>query len=196
MAFAATEVASTELLTSHIELRATRRTDLDALHEAIVETLPALVRWLPWARPGHDRLDTRRYLRSARSAWNRRTAFEFVLETRDDGALLGAVSLHRIDWLRRCAGLGYWIRSSRQGQGLATEAVGALIDHAFDTLRMHRLEVLIALDNSASQRVAAKLGFSREGVAREVELVNGRYLDHVQYGLLRSDPPRPTPEPR
>ena len=187
MAFAATETASTELLTPRVELRASRRTDLDPLNEAIVETLPALMRWLPWARQGHDRLDTRRYLRGSRSAWNRRTTFEFVLEARDDGELLGVASLHRIDWLRRSAGVGYWIRSSRQRQGLATEAVRALIDHAFDTLRMHRLEVQIALDNAASQRVAGKLGFSREGVAREVELVNVRYIDHIQYALLRTD---------
>ena len=43
----------------------------------------------------------------------------------------------------------------------------------------------MALENHTSQRVVEKLGFEREGVAREVEFVNGRYLDHIQYSLLR-----------
>ena len=111
-----------------------------------------------------------------------------MIEDRAARALLGVVSLHRIDWTRRCAGLGYWIRRASQRKGYATEAVGRLIDHAFQELGMHRLEAHIGLENRASQRVVEKLGLLREGVARGVEFVDGRYLDHVQYGLLRTDP--------
>jgi RimJ/RimL family protein N-acetyltransferase len=190
MAFATNDPASSELITPRVELRPAQRGDLDGLHAAILETLPELIRWLPWARAGHSRLDTRRYLRGSRTAWSQRHTFEFVLEDRDGGSLLGVVSLHRIDWLRRCAGLGYWIRHSRQRQGLATETVGALIDHAFGTLRLHRLEAHIAPENTASQGVARALGFVREGIAREAEFVDGQHLDHIQFSVLRSDPRR------
>ena len=90
--------------------------------------------------------------------------------------------------MRRCAGLGYWIRHSRQREGLATEVVRALIDHAFGPLRLHRLEALIASENTASQGVARKLGLVREGIARQAEFVDGRYQDHIQFSVLRSDP--------
>jgi ribosomal-protein-alanine N-acetyltransferase len=58
---------------------------------------------------------------------------------------------------------------------------------AFRTGELHRIEAHVALENRASQRVVEKLGFRREGVARQIEYVNGRYLDHVQYSRLRTD---------
>jgi ribosomal-protein-serine acetyltransferase len=158
-----------------------------ALDEAIQETLPDLVRWLPWARPNHTRQDTRLYLRGARLARSKRRAFEFLVEDIQSGAVLGITSLHRIDWARRCAGLGYWIRRSAWGKGAATEATDAVIEYAFHDLALNRLEVHVAPENLASLRVAEKLGFQREGIAREAELINGQYSDHVQYSLLRSD---------
>jgi ribosomal-protein-serine acetyltransferase len=181
------ELAPTELRTERLRLRAPRRGDSGPLHEAIEETLEQLVLWLPWARPAHSRTETRRYLRAARLAWARRTAFEFVIEAATGGPILGVTSLHRIDWLRRSAGIGYWIRRSRSGDGLATEASDALLAHAFDALMLHRVEALVALANKPSQRVVEKLGFTREGVAREAEFVDGRFLDHFQYSLLDGD---------
>jgi len=181
------ELAPTEILTERLRLRAPRRGDSGPLHAAIDETLEQLVPWLPWARPGHSRADTRRYLRAARLAWARATAFEFVIESRPDGPIVGVISLHRIDWLRRSAGIGYWIRRSRFGQGLATEACDALVAHAFAALTLHRIEALVALVNKPSQRVVEKLGFTREGVAREVEFIDGEFLDHFQYSRLESD---------
>ncbi len=110
--------------------------------------------------------------------------------------VLGITSLHRIDWARRSAGVGYWIRSSVWGKGFATEANQAMIEHAFHDLALHRLELHIAPANPASLRVAEKLGFQREGIARESELIDGRYADHVQYSLLRSDRFEPSGGPR
>ncbi len=143
--------------------------------------------WLPWARPGHDRNETRRYLRGARQLRAERRAFEFVIEDAKQGELLGMMSLHRIDWARRTAGLGYWLRRSRRGEGNVTEAGQALIEHAFRDLRLHRLELHVAPENHVSHRVAAKLGFRHEGLARDSEWINSRYRDHVQYSLLDSD---------
>jgi len=181
------ELAPTELLTERLRLRAPRRGDSGPLHEAITETLDQLVPWLPWARPGHTRAETRRYLRAARAAWARRTSFEFVIETVGGGTVLGVTSLHRVDWMRRSAGIGYWIRRSRFGNGFATEACEAVLAHAFDALRINRVEALVALANKPSQRVVEKLGFTREGVSRDAELIDGEFLDHYQYSLLDRD---------
>lgn len=181
------ELASTELLTTRLRLRSPRRSDSGLLHEAIEETLEQLVPYLPWARPDHSLAETRRYLRASRTAWTRRTSFEFLIEAPADGRILGVASLHRIDWLRRSAGIGYWIRRTRTGEGLATEAAGALIAHAFDTRLIHRIEALVAPANKPSQRVVEKLGFTREGLARDIEFIDGAFLDHFQYSLLSRD---------
>jgi RimJ/RimL family protein N-acetyltransferase len=180
--------AGGELTTERLLLRPPKRTDAAALHQAIAETLPELSRWLPWARPGHGRLDTRRYLRGARLGWARRSAFEFVVEELESETLVGIASVHRIDWTRSCAGLGYWMRTTYQRRGYATEAARAAALWAFRHLELHRLELHIALANAASHRVAQRLAARREGIARDAERVGGRYLDHVQYALLGSDP--------
>ena len=102
--------------------------------------------------------------------------------------MLGVTSLHRIDWVRHSAGIGYWIRRSRFGHGLRDRGRARRCSaHAFDALRINRVEALVALANKPSQRVVEKLGFTREGVAREAELIDGDFLDHYQYSLLDSD---------
>ncbi|MFQ5512808.1 MAG: GNAT family N-acetyltransferase [Myxococcota bacterium] len=185
--FVLDEARRGDLRTRRLRLRAPRRSDLLSLHEAIAETLPELIRWLPWAHPGHDLQDTRRYLRGARLARARRQSFELVIEGLSDGALHGIVSLHRIDWLRRSAGLGYWVRRASWGKGIATEAGLRLIEHAFGDLMLHRLEAHVAPANGASVRVVEKLGFQSEGLARGVELIAGAFQDHLQYSLLSTD---------
>lgn len=176
-----------ELRSERLALRPPRRSDLDDLHAAITESLPDLVRWLPWARADHARADSRRYLRAAQGARSARSAFEFAIFARQDDTFLGMGSLHRLDWPRRSCGLGYWIRRGCWGKGYASEAAATLVVHAFESLRLHRVEALVALENTASHRVIEKLGFTREGVARRIERVNGDYLDHVQYSLLATD---------
>lgn len=179
--------AGAEIGTARLRLRPPRRADLRPLHEAIAETLDELVRWLPWAREDHGRRDTREFVRRARAAWVRRLAFELVIEAPAERRIVGGASLHRIDWMRRSAGLGYWVRRTAQGRGIATEAAGALAEHGFRVYGLHRLEAHVAVGNDASHRVIEKLGFTREGIAREVELIGGEFCDHVQYSLLRRD---------
>jgi ribosomal-protein-alanine N-acetyltransferase len=179
--------------TERLRLRAPSRAHVGPLDAAIQETLPELVRWLPWARRGHSRADSRFYVQSARHARARRLAFEFVIELADSGLVLGMTSLHRVDWHRRTAGLGYWIRRSHWNQGIAAEAAMATLEQAFRHHRLHRVEAHVAVENHGSHRVVEKLGFRREGVARAYELVDGHYLDHVQYSLLSTDFERARP---
>ena len=174
--------------TDRLTLRLPRRTDLAALDAAISETLDELVEWLPWAHAAHSRADSKQYLRHTRITYRERSAVEVALCSRDDGQLVGMASLHRIDWQRASAGVGYWVRRTRWGKGYATEGAGALVAYGLRELDLHRLEAHVATSNFASQRVVEKIGFHREGVARGIEQINGRYLDHIQYSRLRDDP--------
>lgn len=106
---------------------------------------------------------------------------------RDEERLVGVVGLHRVDWSRRAAGLGYWIRRSAWDHGIATEAAARTVEFGFRTLGLHRIEAHVATENRRSQRVIDKLGFRREGIARGIERLGGRYVDHIQYSLLRGE---------
>jgi RimJ/RimL family protein N-acetyltransferase len=83
--------------------------------------------------------------------------------------------------------IGYWVRSDETAKGVATEATAALVRVGFEELGFHRLTLRIAVGNRASERVAEKLGFTREGVLREELLIRGRWTDHTLFALLEHE---------
>ena len=79
---------------------------------------------------------------------------------------MGGAGLNAIRHDHRFCNLGYWVRQSRQGQGIATRIVHALANQAFGPLQLQRVEIVVAVGNLASERVAVKSGALHEGVAR------------------------------
>jgi ribosomal-protein-serine acetyltransferase len=115
-----------------------------------------------------------------------RNGFEMALML--DERMVGAAGFAGIDWVARATSVGYWLSEEHQGRGLMTGAVGALVDHAFGELELHRVEIQAAEGNGRSRAIPERLGFREEGLLREAEHVGGRYLDLVVYGLLATDP--------
>ena len=101
--------------------------------------------------------------------------------------LCGAIRLNHIEIENRKASVGYYLGAQHQGAGLATSSVRAVLKFAYERLGFHRIELRCASDNLPSQRLAERLGFSWEGLLRQTELIDGAYVDHFVYGLLRPD---------
>jgi ribosomal-protein-alanine N-acetyltransferase len=114
------------------------------------------------------------------------SSLPFRLTLRDDpaGPFVGAANLTQI-----CRGpfaacyLGYHLDSAHVGLGLMTEALRAVIAHAFDGLALHRIMANYVPSNVRSAKVLAKLGFVIEGYAREYLFIDGRWQDHVLSSL-------------
>jgi RimJ/RimL family protein N-acetyltransferase len=100
---------------------------------------------------------------------------------------LGWCSLSRWNRDYRSAALGYCFREVAWGHGYATEAARAVLQWAFDTLELNRVQAETDTRNLASARVLEKLGFVREGTLREDCVVNGDVSDSWVYGLLRRE---------
>jgi len=81
----------------------------------------------------------------------------------------------------RSANVGYWVDAKRNGRGLATRAVAAVVEHAFGTLALHRLQAGTLVDNVASQRVLEKNGFECIGLARNYLHIGGAWRDHLLF---------------
>ena len=113
-----------------------------------------------------------------------RAESSFVL-TLDGGRAFGCINIHNED--EGMAGLGYITDKAFWGQGYTSEAVQAVIRHAFDTLKLNRLWLEMDPGNAGSARVAAKCGFTPEGVQRKSYLMNGTYFDTANFGLLYED---------
>ena len=103
------------------------------------------------------------------------------------GAFLGGIGLHHINKLDRCANLGYWVRTSRRGQGIAPAAVRFIAHFGFQQLNLNRLEIIVEVRNKASQRVAEKVGAKREGLLRKRIWLAGAAHDALMYSLVAED---------
>ena len=123
-------------------------------------------------------------LRRARS---RTTRLFFVCRVRD-GAIIGQVAVMEIvRGALQSAYLGYWIDRAHEGRGLMRQAVVLALDEAFGRLGLHRVEANVQPSNRRSAELLRRLGFRREGVARDYLFVGGRWRDHVHWALLAED---------
>jgi RimJ/RimL family protein N-acetyltransferase len=105
-----------------------------------------------------------------------------VIVEAEDGAILGSASLHHWDPFRERAEVGYWLFPPARGRGIATRVVRALADHAFAS-GVRRLEAIVRLGNTSSERVLERVGFTREGVLRSFFPLHGG-SDGTIYSLL------------
>lgn len=85
------------------------------------------------------------------------------------------------------ATIGYWVSENESGRGIASRALGLLVDHAFGDLGLHRLEAATTLTNHASAHILGKAGFEPYGVARNYLWMEGRWRDHRMFQLLNAD---------
>ena len=149
-----------------------------------------LSRWLSWA-PGNRLEDTLALARRAERAWMDGSAYHFVIV--HGGTPAGLIALRRSRDLPSQGNIGYWIAGSAAGQGLMTEAAGAIVAFAFQSTGVNRVELRAHVENRASQRVAEKVGMLREGRLRGARtLAAAAPADAYLYGILDSDPRRDT----
>ena len=171
--------------TPRFVLRPFRRRDVSAIHDAVTVSLPDLKKWLPWANDRYSRGVASHFVRDSMASWNEGRAFDFAIRRiNDPDRHLGNVSVWFTSKPNRIGEIGYWIRSDETGQGICTEAVVRVLQMAFEDLAMHRVTLRIAVGNLGSERVAAKLGFSLEGILRHEVKVGNEWLDHTIWGLL------------
>ena len=111
----------------------------------------------------------------------------FVFLEEDSGqTLVGGITLSNIR--RRAAqfvNLGYWMGQQYAGRGLMTQAVHLTLPFVFETLALHRINAAFLPGNMPSRRVLEKNGFVEEGYAKHYLQINGRWEDHVLFGLTR-----------
>jgi RimJ/RimL family protein N-acetyltransferase len=105
-----------------------------------------------------------------------------------DGRLVGGVLWMPVERPVMATSVGYWLDSAVGGRGLMTRSLQALIDVALDARSLRRIGLEAAVGNTASRRVAERLGFTFEGVKRSAGMVGDRVDDHAVYSLLVTDP--------
>jgi len=172
------------LHTDRLRLRPLSTADADALY-ALHSNAHVLRYWdsPPWTEP--ERAE--RFIAACRQLADEGTGARLAIDRASDGAFLGWCGLTQWNPDYRSASLGYCLGEAAWGQGYATEAAYAVLQWAYDTLDLNRVQAEADTRNVASARVLEKLGFVREGTLREDCVVNGDVSDSWVYGLLRRE---------
>jgi RimJ/RimL family protein N-acetyltransferase len=170
-----------ELRSARLRLRELRADDAPALYE--VHSDPAVMRYWSfpaWTRPEQAvaRID---FVRGQRE---RGEVLAWALADAATDRLVGSVAVFHLDRDQARAEIGYSLRADRHGQGLAQEALRAVLAYLFDELGLARVEADADPRNAPSCRLLERLGFVREGVLRARWRVAGEVCDSAIYGLL------------
>ncbi len=176
-----------ELIGKTLRLRPYRTDDSTEIFEASVESFREVGKFLPWCHPGYTIEESAAWIKSCGESWDNGTACEFAIFDSGNGRYLGGCGLNHINDTDKIANLGYWVRTSATGRGKATESALLLARFAFNDLKLNRVEIVAAVENLKSQRVAEKTGAKREGVLRNRISINGTPHDAVVFSLIPAD---------
>jgi ribosomal-protein-serine acetyltransferase len=172
--------------TSNVLIRPYTESDAPALVAAVQESHVDVGRWMSWCHAGYGLDDAHRFIRMAIEGHANGSQHDFAI-CDPDGRYLGGCGVNHINAVDRFAKLGYWMRSSSTGRGRAPAAARAVIEWTFANTPLNRLEVVVAVGNARSQRVAEKIPAQREGVLRHRLLIGGRPADAVMFSVLRGE---------
>jgi ribosomal-protein-serine acetyltransferase len=161
--------------------------DVPQLCEAARESSAEVSLWLPWCHSHYSMEESLEWILRSGKQWEEKREFHFGIFDSQSKAFVGGVGLNELKPEHRSANLGYWVRSSWTCRGVATAAAGLAAQFGFEELSLDRIEILAALGNSRSQRVAQKLGALREGTLRNRLVIHGQAHDAAVFSLISSE---------
>lgn len=136
----------------------------------------------PWVSAPTTAKAFRRYL----AHFDSKNNFTFVVYLRASGKLVGAIHItEAVYGSFRSAYLGYYAFTGAERQGLMTKGLKLAVRHAFNKLKLHRLEANIQPNNTASIALVRACGFTREGYSRAYLKIGGRWQDHERWAIVR-----------
>jgi len=175
------------LTNGNLVIRPYTNDDAPSLYDAARESIETVGRWMPWCHPGYSARESEEWIALCQSHWADGVEFEFGIFGVDSNELWGGTGINQVNRMHNFGNLGYWVRASRTRQGVASTAAWLAARFAFLELELSRVEIVAAVGNFASRRVAEKLGAEFECVARNRLRVKGRLLDAAVYSLVPSD---------
>jgi len=168
-----------------IEMRLFEFSDAEDCFAVVDRNRAYLREWLPWVDSTRGPEDIRAFITRAQDQFHADQGPQTGIWV--NGEFRGALGCHAIDWANRSSSIGYWVDAALQGQGLITRCCASMLEYLFHELHLHRVEIRCGTANRKSCAIPERLGFRQEGIAREAEWVNDRWVDLVVWSLLAPD---------
>lgn len=174
-----------QLETERLILRPMRISDARDLYEYARD--PEVSRHVLW--DAHQSVfQSRQFLRAAIRQYRKGLPGSFAIALKESDRMIGTIGFMWVNVDHKSAEVGYSLSRDYWNQGLMTEALRAVIAFGFDELRLNRIEAQHDTDNPASGRVMDHVGMQFEGIMRQRLKNKGKFVDVVNYAILRSDP--------
>ncbi|WP_221568059.1 GNAT family N-acetyltransferase [Alkalihalobacillus sp. TS-13] len=168
-----------------LSLKLLEKKDIPELFTLVDQSRNYLREWLPWV----DGMEKEEDYEPVIEMWLKQFAegdgFQVGIIHKEK--LVGMIGYHQIDRRNLKTSIGYWLAEGHQGKGIMTKATKALVEHAFKTFHLNRVEIQCGLKNTKSQAIPERLGFVKEGVMRDAEYLYDHFHDCVLYSMLKRD---------
>lgn len=155
------------------------------LYQLVDSNRSHLRQWLPWVDHMHSPLDYETIIPMWLDQFAKNNGFNGGI--RYNGQLVGMIGLHYIDWKNRKTSIGYYLAKSYEGKGIMTSCVRQTLHYIFQELGLNRVEIRCGVKNKKSRAIPERLGFQKEGIAREEEWLHDHFHDLIIYGMVKRD---------
>lgn len=172
-------------VTEGIQIRQFEARDAEAVYAAADRNRVRLRRWLPWVDATQSAEEVRDFIERSLAQYHANEGPNAGIWV--EGELAGSIGCHRIDWANKACSIGYWVEGGCEGKGIVTRCCETMLEYLFDEMGLHRVVIQCGTGNTRSCAVPERLGFTREGVAREAEWVNDRWVDLVVWSMLAAE---------
>jgi ribosomal-protein-serine acetyltransferase len=154
--------------------------------DALIEQNRAHIKeWSAWLKDDRTIENARAFITRNLMQFAENKGFNVAIWYR--GEMAGQIGYNYLDWVNRRAEIGYWLGAQFQGKGLMTKSCRALVRHAFEELKLNRVEMQCAVENRRSRRIPERLGFRQEGTLLQAEWMHDHFNDLVVYALLAGE---------
>ncbi len=170
-----------------VSLRPIGPEDTQVVVEAVLEFVTEIMPWMTWCTPNYNYAEARAFLSTLSERWEQGLQYGFAIVDAQTHQFLGGAGLNHINYATRLANLSYWVRTSTAGRGIATRAARLVGRFGVKQVGLLRAEIVVAVENKASLRVANKTGAKREGVLRNRLIVRDTIYDAVMHSLTPQD---------
>lgn len=175
------------LISNGLYLRPFNDADATSFATAVRESVDTVGPWMSWCHADYSVEEAQAWFRICESNLASMQSVDLGIFTAE-GVLCGGIGVNQINPQANMGNLGYWVRQSMQGRGIASRAVHAMANFAFTQLGLTRLEIVAAQDNAASRRTAQGVGALFECIARNRIIINGRPQAAAVYSLVPQFP--------
>lgn len=139
---------------------------------------------LPWV-DNADLNFIKDFINESQKRYLEKTDYAFVIIY--NNTIVGRIGIYTVDNKNKIGCIGYWLDEKFQGKGIITKSCNAILNYAFSILHLNRIEIKCGTENYKSQRIPELLNFKKEGIIRQGEIINNKFIDLSFYSLVKSE---------